>query len=192
MVADVTADVVLGWNRPPDPGSGAITGYRVSFAPSAGGVPQTVDVTGPTTTTTTIVGLTPGVEYSFTVAAVNGIGPGPSSNTVVATPFGTVEPPLPTAVGGPGAVLLSWTEPDAGGHPGPLAYVVLFRPLGGSDWTTGPGPISGRVVTVPGLAAGTTYEFGVFAVATDGATSRTLGVATATTDPDAPTPTFTG
>ena len=176
-------DIVLGWNQPPDPLSGAITGYQVSYVPVAGGATQTIEVTGPSLTTATVTGLVPGVEYRFTVAAVNGVGPGPSSNTVSATPMGSVGVPAVTAAGGAGAVHLFWTEPDAGGHPGPLSYFVTYRPLGSLGWNIGPGPILGRIATISGLDDGTTYEFGVVAVANDGAMSGEIGIAMASTDP---------
>ena len=75
-VTSATADIGLGWNRPPDPVSGPITGYRVSYVPVAGGTPQSVDVTGPDTTSTTITGLTLGTPYRFTVAPLNVAGQG--------------------------------------------------------------------------------------------------------------------
>jgi len=99
-VTSSTADIGLGWNRPPDPVSGAITGYRVTYEPVAGGIPQTVDVTGADTTSTTITGLTVGTPYRFTVAPLNVAGPGTPSNEVQATPLGAVDAPTVTATGG--------------------------------------------------------------------------------------------
>ena len=184
-VAAVDTDVALSWNRPADPSSGPITGYRVTYLPAAGGTPQTVDVSGADTTGTTITGLTPGVPYVFDVAALNTDGAGPASNTVTATPFGPVQAPEPGATGGTGQVQLFWTEPDRGGHPGPLTYLVVHRPLGTTTWLDGPGYLSGRITEIGGLDAGTTYEFGVVAVATDGTTSD-VGATTATTLPAPP------
>jgi hypothetical protein len=187
-VTSATTDIGLGWNRPPDPVSGPITGYRVTFVPVAGGTPQSVDVTGPDTTSTTIPGLTLGTPYRFTVAPLNVVGPGTPSNEVQATPLGNVDPPVPTATGGDTSAQVSWTEPSLGGRPGPPSYFLVYRPTGTTTWITGPGPLSARVTTIPGLVNGTAYDVGVFAVSTDG-TASVLGTTTVTPSglPAAPT-----
>ncbi len=110
--------------------------------PVAGGTPQSVDVTGPDTTTTTITGLTLGTPYRFTVAPLNVVGPGTPSNEVEATPLGDVAPPVPTATDGDTTAQVSWTEPSLGGRPGPPSYFVVYRPTGTTTWITGPGPLS--------------------------------------------------
>jgi hypothetical protein len=191
-VTSATTDIGLGWNRPPDPVSGPITGYRVTYVPVAGGTPQSVDVTGPDTTSTTIPGLTLGTPYRFTVAPLNVVGPGTPSNEVVATPLGAVGPPTPTATGGDTSAQIFWTEPTLGGRPGPPSYFVMYRPTGTTTWITGPGPLSARITTIPGLTNGTTYDIGVFAVSTDG-TASVLGTTTVTPSglPAAPTLTAT-
>jgi len=170
-VTSVNADIGLGWNRPPDPVSGAITGYRVSYVPVAGGTPQTLDVAGADTTSTTITGLTLGTPYLFTVAPVNVAGPGTPSNEVVATPLGAVGPPTVTATAGDTSAQIFWTEPTLGGHPGLPSYYVMYRPTGTTTWIQGPGPLAGRVTTIPGLTNGTSYDVGVFATSTDGTPS---------------------
>jgi len=187
-VTSATTDIGLGWNRPPDPVSGPLTGYRVTYVPVAGGTPQSVDVTGPDTTRTTITGLTLGVPYRFSVAPLNVAGPGTPSNEVVATPLGAVGPPTPTATGGDTSAQVFWTEPTLGGRPGPPSYFLVFRPAGTTTWIAGPGPLSARTTTIPGLTNGTTYEIGVFAVSTDG-TASVLGTTTVTPSgpPAAPT-----
>ncbi len=191
-VTSAAVDIGLGWNRPPDPASGPITGYRVTFAPVAGGPSQSVDVTGPDTTTATITGLTLGTPYRFVVAPLNGDGPGTPSNEVDATPLGDVAPPVPTATHGDTSAQLSWTEPSLGGRPGPASYFVVYRPTGTAAWVTGPGPIAGRITTLPDLTNGTTYDVGVFATSTDG-TASVLGTTTVTPSglPAAPTVTAT-
>ena len=107
------------------------------------------------------------------------VGTGPWSNNVTGTPFGPIDPPVVTAVPGSGEVQLFWTEPSAGGHPGPLSYVVVYRPVGSVSWLLGPAFLSARTTVIPGLTNGTEYEFGVYAYATDGETSD-LGTTTAT------------
>jgi hypothetical protein len=97
-------------------------------------------VNGPDSLTTQVSGLTNGTPYEFEVSAVRATaGAGPASNRVVATPFGQIGAPVVTAEGGDGEVRLFWTEPPAGGHPGPLSYTVVYRPVGTTDWLAGPG-----------------------------------------------------
>lgn len=85
--------VTLSWTAPFDGGS-PITSYTVT--PYIGGVAGTALSYGPSATTVLIPGLANGTGYSFTVAAINGIGAGPASamsNTVTPTatfPYTTV------------------------------------------------------------------------------------------------------
>ncbi|MGW2162070.1 fibronectin type III domain-containing protein [Nonomuraea sp. NPDC001699] len=72
--AGVTADgaVTVEWDAPADPGSAAITGYKVTAAP--GGATATV-----TATTAVISGLATTTPYTFTVVATSAAGTGPAS-----------------------------------------------------------------------------------------------------------------
>jgi hypothetical protein len=75
------AAVTLSWTAPFDGGS-PITGYTVT--PSIGGQPGTpIDLAG-TATTHTVGDLDPSQRYTFTVAAKNGGGVGPSSGASAA------------------------------------------------------------------------------------------------------------
>jgi alpha-tubulin suppressor-like RCC1 family protein len=65
----------VAWHAPPDNGS-AITGYVVTpYQGTTALAPQTFNSTA---TTQTVTGLTNGVTYTFKVAAINGLGTGPS------------------------------------------------------------------------------------------------------------------
>ena len=66
------ASATLTWTAPSSDGGAAITGYVIK--PSRGPAVKVGDVTSDTLT-----GLTNGTAYSFTVAAVNSVGTGPSS-----------------------------------------------------------------------------------------------------------------
>ena len=180
-VAGVTdTTVALAWNRPVDPASGPINGYNVYYAPAAGGVQQTFNVPGGDVLTVTIPGLTPGTRYAFTVAGVNQVGPGPRSNVVTATPLAPLGLPVVTANGGDTQVSLSWTEPNLNGHAGPPSYFVSYRKKGDAAWVAGPGWLSARTTTIPGLTNRTEYEFAVVATTPDQATTPTVATATAT------------
>jgi alpha-tubulin suppressor-like RCC1 family protein len=77
----------LSWTAPASDGGSAIAGYVVNITPATGN-PTSITVSG---TTTTVVNLTNGIAYTFTVAAFNGAGSmGPAS-----TPPVTVTPSAP-------------------------------------------------------------------------------------------------
>ncbi|MGZ6804249.1 MAG: fibronectin type III domain-containing protein, partial [Nocardioidaceae bacterium] len=90
-VRSLGADTVayLAWTAPVDPGSGPVTGYRITYT-AAGGQPATTTVTG---TTAALTGLVNGTPYTVTVAAKNDVaqtsaGPlyGAESSPVTVTP----------------------------------------------------------------------------------------------------------
>ncbi len=184
--ASITAtSVPLSWNRPLDPASGPITAYQIFCAPAAGGPLQTYYVSGPDSLKATIPGLTPGKPYVFNVVGVNRVGPGPRSNEVTATPVGMVGIPGVTATGGNHQVVVTWTEPDFAGNPGPALYSVYYRKLGDPFWINGPFDLAERATTIRGLENGVAYEFGVVAQVADGNVSPQLGVGSATPTPGA-------
>ena len=179
--------VDLTWNQviPTNP-TYPVDKYVVQYRIAGSSDPWTeIEIPDPDQLYATVTGLTNGVEYEFEVRAhaVAPVGDLPDSNVVEATPLGAVGTPEPGSVGGAGEVQLFWTEPPLGGHPGPPSYFVVYRVAGTTEWIAGPGYLSGRITTIPGLDPGTTYEFGVFALTADGTTSPDVGVTTATTDP---------
>jgi hypothetical protein len=77
--------VTLSWSAPAGDGGSAISGYVVT--PFIGGVAQSAVAYASTATVQTIEGLTDGTEYTFAVAATNGVGLGdPSILSVAVTP----------------------------------------------------------------------------------------------------------
>ncbi|MGZ4493439.1 MAG: fibronectin type III domain-containing protein [Nocardioides sp.] len=144
--------LALTWTAPAANGS-AITGYEVTSTP-AGGTPTTVS-TGSTATSYTLSGLTNGTAYTVTVAAVNGVGTGPDSAAVTATP-GTV-PGAPTgvsAVAHDGSATVSFTAPANDGGFAVTGYTVTASTGETATGTSSP-------ITVPGLANGTSRTFTV-------------------------------
>ncbi len=69
--------VGLAWNAPASDGGSPITGYVVT--PYVGATAQGPILTGSTQRTFTVQGLTNGTAYTFTVAAINGVGTGAAS-----------------------------------------------------------------------------------------------------------------
>ena len=70
----------LTWTAPATNGGSAITGYVVT--PYITGVAQATQTFNTTATTDTVTGLTNGTAYTFTVAAINGVGTGTASTPV--------------------------------------------------------------------------------------------------------------
>ena len=171
--------VELQWNRPTEPSSGTITGYSLFFRPTGNGPYTQADVLGAATLGYTVTDLINGNEYEFSMVANYTAGVGPVSNVVHATPVGPVATPTASVTPGDATVQVFWTEPTLGGHPGPPSYYLMYRPVGTTQWITGPGPLTARTATIPELNNGTTYELGVFAISTDG-TASLLGATTAT------------
>lgn len=116
-VSEVVAEPGLGkatvsWHAPDDDGGSPVTGYVVT---ASNGTTREVS-----TTSVEYEGLTPGIGYSFTVAAVNAAGRGPwSPLSNVVTLFAA--PGAPTDVlalpEGDKAVVSWWAPPSDGGSP---------------------------------------------------------------------------
>ncbi|MBM3677176.1 MAG: hypothetical protein FJW96_04735 [Actinobacteria bacterium] len=80
--------VTLSWTAPVSNGGSAITGYRIT--PFVGAVAQTAVLTGSPSTSHVVTGLANGTPYTFRVAAINAVGPGPSSDpSAPLTPTGS-------------------------------------------------------------------------------------------------------
>ncbi len=184
LAVALTGDMVVGlnWTRPLD-SIPPLTGYEICYGtgadPDLSGADECpgtmIDIPGADTLTATVDNLANGTPYWFYVRGVNS----PWSNGVTATPLGPIDTPDVTATPRDREVKVSWTEPAAGGHPGPLLYSVVYRPVGTDAWVAGPSFLSALTTTIPELKNGTEYRFGVYATATDGAKSE-LGSATAT------------
>jgi hypothetical protein len=122
-VVAVTADSAasLNWNPPTDSGGGAVSGYVVTASDG------TSQLTGPSTGYS-YGGLTNGVSYTFSVAAVNAYGTGPAATSNPVTPQAAARiPGAPgpvVATGGVGSASLSWTAPGSDGGSAILGYTV--------------------------------------------------------------------
>jgi subtilisin family serine protease len=76
------SNVTLRWKAPDSDGRSPLTGYSVT--PYSGGSPQPSRTFNSVATSQQINGLTNGASYTFTVAATNAIGSGPSSAPSIA------------------------------------------------------------------------------------------------------------
>jgi hypothetical protein len=169
----------VSWVAPVSNGGSAITSYTVTSSP--GGFTCTVGAL-----TCTVFGLTNGTSYSFTVAATNGAGVGPSSlpsNTIIpATVPGA--PRTVTASAGAGTATVAWAAPLSDGGLAITLYTVTSSPGALTCTTTG-----ALTCTVGGLTNGTSYSFTVTAtnpMGTGPASAPSSGVVPVTA-PSAPT-----
>jgi hypothetical protein len=77
------SSIGLAWQPPADDGGAPITGYLVAIDPTPADGAPIVSFSEPRGV---ITGLTNGIEYTFTVRAVNQVGPGSASGSISATP----------------------------------------------------------------------------------------------------------
>jgi hypothetical protein len=159
VVADAgDGEATVSWSAPLSDGGSALTGYTVTS--SAGG---TVVVSG-VATSTTVGGLTNGVAHTFTVAATNAVGTGPTSAAsaaVTPSPGPPVVPGAPSGVNataGDGDATVSWSPPSSDGGSAVTGYTVVSS--GGQQVSVAG---SSTVATVPGLVNGVAYTFTVTA-----------------------------
>ena len=83
-----TEQALVSWSEPSSNGGSPITGYKIT--PFIGASAQKpVEVAG-NATSATIPGLTDGTAYTFSVAAVNGVGTGSPATSNAATPQNTI------------------------------------------------------------------------------------------------------
>ena len=171
--------VELSWTAPADNGS-LITDYTVTVSPPDG-------TCTPVATSCTVVGLNNGTEYTFTVTATNGVGDGPASDQVTATPAAVPDKPSLTATPGNQQVELSWTAPADNGS-SITDYTVTVSPPHGNCT-----PVV-TSCTVVGLNNGTEYTFTVTATNANGdgpasdPVTATPAAVPDTTTPDTTTP----
>ncbi|HWI42691.1 MAG TPA: fibronectin type III domain-containing protein [Nocardioides sp.] len=172
-------EVTVTWQLPADAGSSSLTGYQVSVV---GGPSVTV---GPEVRSHTFTGLVAGTTYTVKVAAVSGVGTGPSASAQAATAVPAQAPSAPQGlVATPDAVLpqvkLAWSAPAAPGTSPVTGYEVS---VDGTLLTT----TALLTATVGDLAPGTTHEFGVAAVSAAGkGPAATVLATTAATTPSEP------
>jgi hypothetical protein len=184
-VADVDHGAHVSWTAADNRGS-PLTGYSVATTGTSG-TPVSV---GPTSTTATVMGLTPGTLYTFTLTAANAVGhSGPSvpSNPVVAATKPDAPATNVSAVANlPGGATVSWTAPTTNGSSAITKYTVTAAP-GGMSATTANGTTTSLPIT--GLTVGTQYTLTVVPTNTigDGPASSPSAAVTILGKADPPT-----
>jgi hypothetical protein len=160
VTANITANsqsATINWTEPSSNGS-QIKGYTITSNP--GGLTSTAE---PGSTSGTISGLTYGIPYTFTVAAINAAGTGTAgkvSNIII--PYSAPAAPAyvkASILSGSQTAILSWTAPSPNGKP--IAGYTITSTPGGWSGTAGADATSG---TVTGLSFGTSYTFTLVAM----------------------------
>jgi len=151
------AQATITFQAPASNGGSTILSYTATSNP--GNISQTVVIgTGPNPPSITVLGLTNGVAYTFTVTATNVVGTGNASAPSNAVTPATV-PGAPTLVqvtaGNAQATVTSYQPPASNGGSPILSYTATANP-GGRNATVASGPI-----TVTGLTNGVAYTFTV-------------------------------
>lgn len=168
------------WSAPANPGSFAVTQYRVVASP--GGASCLVPAS---TTSCTLTGLTNGTTYTVSVSALSGAGWGASATSAPFTP-GNSAPATPAVSGvlaGNGSATVTVA---AGSGGGPVtSYLVTASPGGATCTVTA--PASSCVVT--GLTNGTAYTFTATATGPGGTSPASAASSSVTpVAPITPTP----
>jgi len=161
----------LSWTVPADDGGSAITAYNVYRSIEGG--PEGLLVTTPAEQTFHAdFGLTNGTDYTYRVAAVNGVGIGAFSNAVTVTPTPDATAPdaplnltATKAKGNSNAVQLAWSPPASDGGSPIATYFVYRRGPGETGFTFLNSTANGSTTTYSDatVARRTTYTYYVTA-----------------------------
>ncbi|WP_432563903.1 cell wall-binding repeat-containing protein [Kineococcus sp. SYSU DK003] len=187
LTAGATAGTTqaLSWTAPASDGGSIITGYTVNVyaGPAATGTPaQTVPAAG---TSTTVTGLTPGTEYTYTVVATNATGTSAESSSVTETTFDVPGAPTSLALGAVGGTTqaLTWVAPTSDGGSAVTDYTVNVYAGSSATGTPRTEAASGTSTTITGLTPGTPYTYTVVANNVVGASAASNSVTGATVIP---------
>ncbi len=178
----------VNWTPPANDGGSPISSYRIT--PYIGANAQTPTTVSAPASSKTITGLTGGTTYTFTVTAINSVGPGQESAASNAT-TPTTSPGAPTGVSATAGVeqaTVNWTPPaNDGGSPISSYRITPYIGANAQTPTTVSAPASSKTIT--GLTGGTTYTFTVTAINSvgPGQESAASNATTPTTSPGAPT-----
>ena len=165
----------MKWRAPVFDGYSPILGYIATAEPGG----ATCMTTG--ALSCAIDGLSPNVEYSVIVTAMNGVGVGPRSEPLrSATPALLPGPPrTPLAQTSPGSIEVGWVAPDFDGGTAIAGYTATASP-GGAQCSTDGAP----TCTINALPHGTDYKVTVTA-------TNAVGTGRASVPATARTPTMT-
>lgn len=147
------AQATVTFSAPASNGGSAITGYTVTSNP-AGGIDSNA---GSTNLSHVMTGLSNGVGYTFTVAATNSNGLGPSSAASNSVTPGVVPgaPTISTITAGKGSATIAFSAP---GSPGSSAIVSYTGTCSAAGKTTKTASGANTPIKVLGLVGGVSYS----------------------------------
>ncbi|XP_078600522.1 fibronectin-like [Branchiostoma floridae x Branchiostoma japonicum] len=186
----------LSWMEPDSANGATFAKYTITYAPT-GHAPQTVDV-DKTATSTTLTGLSPGVQYTIRLVAVGAV-PNPTESAEAAggpltlrtnpnAPEHFAVTTFTTTTFG-----LSWMEPDSANGATFAKYTITYAPTGHAPQTVDVDKTA-TGTTLTGLSPGVQYTISLVAVSADDSivsAEASGGPLTVRTKPNAPTG-FTG
>lgn len=159
--------VTLNWTAPTNNGGTSIIDYIIEYSTDGGTTWQTYVDGVSAATSASVTGLTAGLNYSFRVSAVNGVGASSSSTSTLSLASGSVPNAIasaPTSSAVPGTTTITWTLPADGGSALTSAE-LQYSTNGGSTWVTYSGAVDlTGSIAVTGLTGGQSYVFRVRAV----------------------------
>ena len=170
VVHSSSGTLTVSWDEPDSDGGSTITGYRVQWKGPGEQYNETDRLVAVTDPRHQIEGLTYGVEYTLSIAAVNaaGVGPPIEVSTVLTSPPGM--PRSPSVIVNYASLYVSWTAPEAAGDTPITEYRVLWKAPGETFDGTNCSfrRVSARVgdlfAVVGPLTNATTYDIQVIAV----------------------------
>jgi hypothetical protein len=152
-----TTALDLSWSA----GTGSPTSYDIQRSPTKGGTFSTL-ATGVTGTTYTDSSLTPGSEYAYQVAGVNGSGVGSYCSPVAWSTQPAPPTGLSETVMSANSIAVSFTPPTVGSNIAINQYQYRYEtPVGAGNWAPGSSPSYGNAssgpFTISGLSPLTQY-----------------------------------
>ena len=177
----------LSWTAPSFTGGETLLRYDILYR--IAGTSTWDTMTGTTSTSETLTGLTNGTAYEVRVAALTNTSTSSYTSLVTATPVAVPSAPQSIAVT-PGArqLVLNWTAPADNGGSTITDYVITYKAATSDTWLTlADGVSTLKSATITSLTNGVAYQVRVAAV-NDQGTGATTSIATGTprTTPDAP------
>jgi fibronectin type 3 domain-containing protein len=167
--------LLLSWDAPEDDGGSNITSYAI-YRRSADGDLTKVAVVD--STSMLDMGLTNGVTYSYSIAAINTVGEGNLTSSVSGKPFGLPSsPPYLNATPYDQMVLLKWGAPGNDGGDAVVGYDV-FVVEGNEERYLGHVVEGINSYVCDGLKNGVSYVFRVSAVNSAGESEKCSVVGT--------------
>ncbi|MEI8323066.1 MAG: fibronectin type III domain-containing protein, partial [Actinomycetes bacterium] len=161
------AQATVSWVAPSSNGGAAITSYLVTSSPGVHSCTFAVQAGSTASPSCTVLGLTNGRSYTFTVSATNSAGTSEqSAPSASAIPVTTPSAPMSViGTSGDGRVNLSWSTPLQNGGTEITDYEVWYSAFSIGPFITFSEPVStNRTAVVTGLTNGTTYYFKTIAV----------------------------